>query len=348
MSNARGVDRVVDAFVSRSDSRALRLELLNEIRQVVTFDAYAWLLTDPKTHVGVSPVAEVPAISDLPKLIRLKYLTPVNRWTGLHRSVETLRAVTGDRPDTSLLWNELLAGYGVHDMASMVFRDQFGCWGWLDLWRIDRTTSFTAREVEFLRGIEKPITSALRNAQARAFDLAGLEIGRSGPVVLALSPDLEVLSQTPETADYLRRLVPTSQGRSPIPAGAYNVAAQLLAVEAEVDDHPPVARVHLDRGTWMTLRSARMGGSKSPRDQDIAVTIEPSSPTERAELYVLASGLSRREGELVKHLTTGADTRQVAERMYISTNTVQDHLKSIFAKTGAPNRRILLARALGG
>ena len=28
-------------------------------------------------------------------------------------------------------------------------------------------------------------------------------------------------------------------------------------------------------------------------------------------------------------------------------NTVQDYLKSIFAKTGAPNRRVLIARAVG-
>jgi DNA-binding CsgD family transcriptional regulator len=33
--------------------------------------------------------------------------------------------------------------------------------------------------------------------------------------------------------------------------------------------------------------------------------------------------------------------------MFVSENTVQDHLESIFAKTGTHNRRTLLARALG-
>jgi DNA-binding CsgD family transcriptional regulator len=33
--------------------------------------------------------------------------------------------------------------------------------------------------------------------------------------------------------------------------------------------------------------------------------------------------------------------------MFVSEHTVQDHLKSIFAKTAARNRRTLLARALG-
>jgi DNA-binding CsgD family transcriptional regulator len=33
--------------------------------------------------------------------------------------------------------------------------------------------------------------------------------------------------------------------------------------------------------------------------------------------------------------------------MFLSENTVQDQLKSIFAKTGTSNRRTLLARAVG-
>ena len=44
---------------------------------------------------------------------------------------------------------------------------------------------------------------------------------------------------------------------------------------------------------------------------------------------------------------TGADTRTVANTMFVSENTVQDHLKSIFRKTGTRNRRTLLSRALG-
>jgi DNA-binding CsgD family transcriptional regulator len=37
----------------------------------------------------------------------------------------------------------------------------------------------------------------------------------------------------------------------------------------------------------------------------------------------------------------------VARQMFVSGNTVQDHLKSVFAKTATRSRRTLLARALG-
>jgi DNA-binding NarL/FixJ family response regulator len=80
---------------------------------------------------------------------------------------------------------------------------------------------------------------------------------------------------------------------------------------------------------------------------DIAVTIETSSPAERTGLLALACGLGEREAELLGHLVAGLDTHGIAQRMFISEHTVQDHLKSIFAKSGARNRRTLLARMVG-
>jgi DNA-binding CsgD family transcriptional regulator len=326
------------------DARTLRLQLLDEIRAVVAFDAYAWLLTDPETSVGSAPLADVPCLPELPLLIRLKYLTPVNRWTALgDASVALLREATGGDLSRSLLWRELLARHGIGDVASSVFKDRFGCWGFLDLWR---STPFDGDEARFLAEITEPVTTALRRCQANTFVArSSLDQHRAGPVVLLLSPDLEVLAQTSETREYLRILVPPSAGAAPIPASAYNVAAQLLAVEAGVDPNPPMARVHLADGLWVTLRAARIGEASG--EQDIAVTIEATSPTERVALFARAFGFSTRETELVGHLLAGSDTRELGRRMFLSEHTVQDHLKSIFAKTSAHSRRTLLSRALG-
>src|ERR1700722_16509154 len=134
--SARSLQRVERICDSASDARTLRLRLLDEIRQAIGFDSYAWLLTDPQTSVGSAPLADVPCLPELPRLIRLKYLTGINRWTTLaDPPVALLREATAGDLSVSLLWRDLLGGYDVVDVASLVFRDSFGCWGFLDLWR---------------------------------------------------------------------------------------------------------------------------------------------------------------------------------------------------------------------
>lgn len=317
---------------------------------MVDFDAYVWLLTDPETSVGSAPLADVPGplLRLLPRLIALKYLTKVNRWTTLGSSAASLHQTTGGDLSRSRLWRELLGSHGVVDMASCVFRDRFGCWGFLDLWRSSTGDPFTTLEVTYLTSLLEAVTTGLRRCQANTFVVRPRrEPHRLGPVVLLLSPELKVLGQTPETHEYLRVLVPPADGRAPIPASAYNVGAQLLAVEADVDRNPPSARVHLSEGLWVNLRAARIGDAGSARGRNMAVTIEEASPTERVSLFGRAFGLSPRETELLSHLLTGTDTGELAHKMFLSEYTVQDHLKSIFSKTSTHNRRSLLSRAIG-
>jgi DNA-binding CsgD family transcriptional regulator len=347
-AQSRAIVRIMQICATAApDDRSVRVAILNEIRPAVAFDASVWVLTDPETEVGCSPLADVPCLPELPRLIMLKYLTPTNRWTRMKGPVARLHESTAGRMERSLVWNSLLRRYGVTDVASTVFRNRQGCWGFLDLWRVNASEPFTESESGFLASIVKPVTEALQRSQADTFKLTARTVPRAGPAVLILSPDLGVMTQTAETDEYLRLLIPPDQERQPIPAAAYNVGAQLLAAEAGVDQHPPWARVHLSDGVWLTLRAARLGAPERADNRDIAVTIEKSSPTERLDLFSRACALSAREAELLRHLILGADTHLTAQRMFVSENTVQDHLKSIFAKTATSNRRTLMARAVG-
>src|SRR5258708_13958180 len=210
----------------------------------------------PRRRSDVPPLADVPCLPELPRLIMLKYLTPFNRWTRLKGPVARMHESSGGRLDRSLVWNSLLSRYGVTDVASVVFRSRKGCWGFLDLWRINASGPFTESEAGFLTSITKRVTEALQVSRADTFKLASPTVPGAGPAVLILSPELEVRAQTAETNEYLRLLIPPDQERQPIPAAAYNVGAQLLAVEAGVDQHPPCARGHLSDGVWLTLPPA--------------------------------------------------------------------------------------------
>ena len=331
------------------DERSLRIALVEDLRRRVPFRAHVWALVDPETDVATAPLAAVPdpLMVQLPGVVRRRYLTTVNRWDRMNTPVASLHQATDGDLAKSLLHREVLGPAGIGDIASIVFRDRFGVWAFLDLWRFDADAPFTDSELDILAEDVATITAALRRCQARSFDSRSPTPERPGPAVLFLSSELEVLGQTPETDGYLRALLPTSVDRRPVPAGAYNVAAALLAQEAGIHPYPPVARAHLAGGPWLTFRAARVESEVPAAERDIAVTIELTSPAERRTLYARSHGLTARETELLERLSLGADTRTLAHGLYLSEHTVQDHLKSIFEKTNTRNRRTLLSRISG-
>ena len=352
-ARARAHERIAAVVAADLDGRDLRLRVLAVLREAIGFDAYVWLLTDPVTAVGTAPLADVPCLPELPALIKAKYATRVNRWTALQESsspVATLReAVSGDLK-SSLMWSQVLCRYGIGDVASVVFADQFGCWGFLDLWRHDSSGPFAADEAAFLTGVAGPLATALRQCQARTFvDPAVQRRLESGPVVLTLDDDLRIATRTAASRAWLEVLLPPEPDARAIPASVYNVAAQLLAAENGVDSHAAFARLHLADGFWLAVRAARLAPDQPAAGQaaTIVVTIEEASASERIDLFGRACGLTGRENELLGLLATGSDTRMMARQMSLSEHTIQDHLKSIFAKTGAHDRVTVLSRALG-
>lgn len=355
-ARTRARERIAALGAAGLKDRDLRRQVIAVLREVVGFGAYVWLLTDPVTAVGAAPLAEVPCMTELPALIKAKYATPVNRWTALARQAcpaGLLNEAAGGDLARSSAWREVMSRYGIGDVASVVFADRYGCWGFLDLWRDDGRGPFGGTDAEFIGSLAAPLTGALRRCQARTFVEPSAPHRRdAGPVVLTLDEDLRITSRTAASQAWLDLLLPPEPDERAIPASVYNVAAQLLAAENGIDDHPASARTHLAGGYWLTLRAARLSsdekqGALAGRGATVVVTIEETSATGRLNLFSRAFGLTARERELLGLLATGSDTRAMARQMLVSEHTIQDHLKSIFAKTGARDRVTVLSRALG-
>ncbi len=60
-----------------------------------------------------------------------------------------------------------------------------------------------------------------------------------------------------------------------------------------------------------------------------------------------ASRLTVREKEIVYLLLQGCANKEIAGRCHIAVQTVKDHLRHIYLKTGVHQRMALLARLLG-
>ena len=164
-AEARSGERVVRLCQSVVDARALRQQSLRDPPDRAVRCVRAWLLTDPETSVGSSPQADVPCLSELSTLIRLKYLTEVNRWTRMETAVGLLAEATDGDLARSLVWRDLQHRFDVVDVVSVVFRDAFGCWGFLDLWRSHALGRFTSADAAYLGGIAAPVSIAWRRSQ---------------------------------------------------------------------------------------------------------------------------------------------------------------------------------------
>lgn len=378
----RSLERIRLICDSSLDHRSLRGAVLAEVGRLVPFNAFAWPLADPVTATGISPMALSPCPEELPLLIRLKYLTPVGRWTQLAAGpspVTTLLRETAGDPSLSLVWNGLMKRYGVSDVLFAVLADKHGCWGWLDLWRIAQddpitVDPFTAEEVEYLAAVVHEVTPALRQSIARQFVMevpGGLEA--AGPIsagsaavrtrtstigwrpradlpqqaVLTLDADMAVMGGTASGDEWLRLLQAGPRPFQGVPAEVLNVAAQLLAREADVDHHPASSRVYIGSGQWAMLRASRMDSAGSVAIPPLAITIQSCPPEARLDMFARSFGLTPRQRELLELAAAGADTAAMAAALGIAAYTVQDQFKQIFDTCGVHSRTTLLALAMG-
>jgi DNA-binding NarL/FixJ family response regulator len=53
---------------------------------------------------------------------------------------------------------------------------------------------------------------------------------------------------------------------------------------------------------------------------------------------VLPHGLTEREVDVLRLVAEGLSNREIGERLFISSNTAANHVRSILIKTDAPNR----------
>ena len=334
------VRRVEEACREAGSDRTLREGIVARVRAAVPFDGYLFAMVDPVTLVATSPLADVPMLSwqRLPETIGWRYLTTLNRVDELIGEPAASLLTATDWPEESLIWSNVLRDLGVVDMATVAFGDRYGAWGYLELWRT--TGHFEPSELDLLTAIVPAVTAALRGAVARTFVDESEQLLPVGPAVIVLKNSLVVRSQTDAAATALLQLLPPGQPMAPIPAAAYNVGGALLAKEEQVAIGEPWSRVHLGGSRWVTVKASRLG-------KDIAVSIEPSTPAERMDLFARAHGLSARESEVLGLLGVGLDSKEIAGQLFISDHTVNDHVKSILAKTGARTRQQLISRASG-
>lgn len=333
-------DRLTLLSESTLDSEAFRREAIAYLRRSVGFDRWCWPLADPDTLVTSSGLAEHNYGPSVPRSLELEY--SVDTFAAKHalarrnRPVASLRVETGGDIARSARWDEILRPAGIGDVATVACRDGHGCWGWIELYRDSADRAFDEAELALLETVSPAVGSALRQHAMQPPNGDLVEPGPPGTIVL--DRDLRPVSWTSGARAWIDAL-PSAQlfaGWGMLPSVVYPTA--VLARSGSDDARALVQTVD---GRWITIEAAALEGE---REGEVAVSLRPATPGETFDLLCRVYALTRREREIVSLLVGGLDTRAIAERLFISPHTVQDHLKQVFTKIGIHSRRELLAR----
>jgi DNA-binding CsgD family transcriptional regulator len=330
------------------DVAALQKQLLVSIRRLLSVDAAFFATADPDTLLFTSAYADEPLAAATPLFLTNEFgVDDVNKFASLAVSsspVATLDAATrGDR-GASVRARDIMQPLGLGDELRAALCVGSVCWGYLCLHREDHPRGFSSSESAAIARLAPHIAHALR--QATLLHEPSATGGTTAPGVVLLDEHLTVVATTAE-AEYLLSIMTRGKpARYPLPMIVYTVAAALrtMQLEATPSHVLPSARVQAANGQWLNVHASRLqdtGGAER-----VAVIIEPLQARATVPLLLSAHGLTDREVEVARLVIRGASTRDIVDALHISKHTVQDHLKSVFDKTGVHSRRELVGQLL--
>jgi DNA-binding CsgD family transcriptional regulator len=318
-----GIGDLYEAAIRRVD-RDVRTELT------------CWVVLDPETLVistVISGEARLPtryepllAASEYAADQPHRFATLAGRREPVARSSDLSASARAHSIRLQEIWRPL----GVDHEVRAVFSADGTAWGAAGMVR--GGSDFTDRETDFLAAVGPALAAATRLAvrsEAAARD------AQRQPAVVIIDDRGRIRTLTAEAADWRARLDLMARDR-------FSIMMQVMAGGARATGVGGFrTRIRDADGHWAVLRASPLTGGG---DDGIAVTIEPAAGEQLTALLLQAYELSVREREVCGEVMAGRPTDAIADRLFISRHTVQDHLKSIFAKVGVRSRGELVAR----
>jgi DNA-binding CsgD family transcriptional regulator len=333
------VAAVASACRSGLDAGALRAAVLPRLRKAVPIDALWWASADPATLLFTGSYREELPEASGPYFVDNEFLRKdVNKWTELSRDatgVGTLMRATGGHPASSDRYRDIFAPLGLQDELRAVLRVRHTCWGYVCLHR-EAPQEFSADEVRFVQRLAPHLAEALRMGLLR--QACRLSDGPSGPGLVILAADGAVAGLNDAAGEWLEDLGGHTDG-SDLPIEISALAVRLRHLPPT---EPAMPRLHVRTrsGRWAVLHASWMN---APAEKLITVIVQEAASAEIAPMIMAAYGLTDRERTITALVCQGMSTRQIAGRLHLTADTVQDHLKSVFDRTGVHSRGQLVA-----
>ncbi len=342
----RALDRISELAGRGLDLPTFWRECTDVVSGVVPhYMSPCWFTVDPASLLVTSHYqAELP---ELPAewMAQEYYEDDVHDIASVARSpsgISTLLDASGGDPSRSPRWHANMQ-YGGDQELLVALRTPAGeAWGLLGLYREPGQALFDADELDFARVVAPHLCEGAR--RGLLIGEASDPEGPDAPGLVVLGEDWSVDSVTPGAERWLDELPDGDwSGHNRLPPSVLAVAGRALrTAEGEgVPGEVAVARVLSREGRWLVLHGAALVAGTGRR---VAVIVEPGHPARIAPLLMAAYGLTEREQEVTRLVLSGDSTAEIAGRLSVSPHTVQQHLKSVFEKTGVRSRRELVGK----
>jgi DNA-binding CsgD family transcriptional regulator len=206
--------------------------------------------------------------------------------------------------------------------------------------RREDARDFSREDVDALASITATVAEGIRTSVR--FDAArrAEDSGSPGMIVLDGSDHVELItSAARELVAALRPPTVTESDETPPTA--------VVAVAGFARNRPPGNPQHGDGVAvpsslgWITLHASLPEGRASGR---VAIVMERATSPQTTAVRLEAHGVTAREREIAGLLAAGLSNTEIARTLVLSPYTVQDHVKSLFEKTGVSSRQELVAR----
>jgi DNA-binding CsgD family transcriptional regulator len=302
-----------------------------------------WYTVDPASLLITSHVQE--GLPEFPAewLAGEYYNEDVNQISDVLRSasgLSTLHEAAGGDPSGTKRWQRNMIMGGDQELLIRLRSKSGPVWGVLGLYREPDRPLFSESEKAFLKAVAPHLADGARRALliGEATDPEHLD----APGLLIITELWEVESATPGVSRWMSELPDGDWNSGQIPSAVLAVAAQALrsADGRNRSGEVAVARVLSRSGIWMVLHGAGLTSGASRR---VAVIVEPAHPARIYPLLMSAYGMTPREQDITRLILQGRSTIDIALELSVSVHTVQEHLKSVFDKTGVRSRRDLVA-----
>jgi DNA-binding CsgD family transcriptional regulator len=255
--------------------------------------------------------------------------------------LSTLHEAAGGDPSATKRWQRNMMMGGDQELLIRLRSKSGAVWGVLGLYREPDRPLFSESEKSFLQAVAPHLADGARRALlvGEATDPEDLD----APGLLIITERWEVESATSGVSRWMSELPDGDWGSGHLPSAVLAVAGQALRT-GDARNRPgevAVARVLSRSGVWIVLHGAGLTSGASRR---VAVIVEPAHPARIYPLLMSAYGLTPREQDITRLILQGGSTVDIAQELSVSVHTVQEHLKSVFDKTGVRSRRDLVAK----